>query len=71
VTANHAAKNSNAGCSAASQCLGRRSVLGDAYVERSLASAGDFNWPMQKLATEFCWDESGIGPDPTGEAAAC
>jgi 4-carboxymuconolactone decarboxylase len=35
----------------------RRSVLGDAYVERSLAAADEFNWPMQKLATEFCWDE--------------
>lgn len=35
----------------------RRAVLGDSYVERSLASADDFNWPMQKLATEFCWDE--------------
>ena len=35
----------------------RRSVLGDAYVERSLAAADDFNWSMQKLATEFCWDE--------------
>ena len=35
----------------------RRSVLGDAHVERSLASADDFNWSMQKLATEFCWDE--------------
>jgi 4-carboxymuconolactone decarboxylase len=35
----------------------RRSVLGDAYVERSLASADAFNWPMQKLATELCWDD--------------
>jgi 4-carboxymuconolactone decarboxylase len=35
----------------------RRSVLGDDYVDRSLASADEFNWPMQKLATELCWDE--------------
>lgn len=35
----------------------RRSVLGDAYVDRSLASADRFSWPMQKLATEYCWDE--------------
>ncbi len=35
----------------------RRRVLGDAYVDRSLNAADDFNWPMQKLATEFCWDE--------------
>jgi 4-carboxymuconolactone decarboxylase len=35
----------------------RRSVLGDAYVDRSLSSADDFNWSMQQLATEFCWDE--------------
>ena len=41
----------------------RRSVLGDAYVERSLESADDFNWPMQKLATEYCWDEIWNRPD--------
>jgi 4-carboxymuconolactone decarboxylase len=35
----------------------RRTVLGDAYVERSLEAADDFNWPVQKLATEYCWDE--------------
>lgn len=35
----------------------RREVLGAEYVERSLARADDFNWPLQKLATEFCWDE--------------
>lgn len=35
----------------------RRGVLGDAYVDRSLSSADDFSWPMQQLATEFCWDE--------------
>jgi len=35
----------------------RREVLGDEYVERSLSAADDFTWPMQKLATEYCWDE--------------
>lgn len=35
----------------------RRSVLGDDYVERSLAQADDFNWPAQQLTTEFVWDE--------------
>ena len=35
----------------------RRSVLGDPYVDRSLAAAGEFDWPIQKLATEYCWDE--------------
>jgi 4-carboxymuconolactone decarboxylase len=35
----------------------RRAVLGDAYVDRSLNSAGAFDWPIQKLATEYCWDE--------------
>jgi 4-carboxymuconolactone decarboxylase len=35
----------------------RRSVLGDAYVDRSLTTANEFNWSMQKLATEYCWDE--------------
>jgi 4-carboxymuconolactone decarboxylase len=35
----------------------RRSVLGDAYVDQSLKAATDFDWPIQKLATEYCWDE--------------
>jgi 4-carboxymuconolactone decarboxylase len=35
----------------------RRQVLGEEYVGRSLASADDFGWPMQKLVTEYCWDE--------------
>ena len=34
----------------------RRTVLGDEYVDRSLAAADDFNWPMQVFATEVCWD---------------
>jgi len=34
----------------------RRAVLGEAYVDRALADAGDFDWPMQQLTTEYCWD---------------
>jgi 4-carboxymuconolactone decarboxylase len=33
----------------------RREVLGDAYVDRSLAAATDFNWPAQVMATEKAW----------------
>lgn len=33
----------------------RRRVLGDAYVQRSLDSATEFNRPMQELVTEYCW----------------
>jgi 4-carboxymuconolactone decarboxylase len=36
----------------------RREVLGDSYVERSLDNATEFNWPMQELATEWCWDST-------------
>jgi 4-carboxymuconolactone decarboxylase len=35
----------------------RKSVLGAEYVEKSIASADDFNLPMQELATEYCWGE--------------
>jgi len=33
----------------------RKAVLGNEYVERSLAAADDFSRPMQELATEYCW----------------
>lgn len=33
----------------------RKAVLGKEYVEKSLASADDFNMPMQRLTTEYCW----------------
>jgi 4-carboxymuconolactone decarboxylase len=33
----------------------RKAVLGNDYVEKSLAAADDFSRPMQELATEFCW----------------
>jgi 4-carboxymuconolactone decarboxylase len=35
----------------------RKEVLGEEYVERSVASADEFTWPMQQLVTEYCWDE--------------
>ena len=34
----------------------RREVLGDAYVDKALDGADDFNWPMQQFTTEYCWD---------------
>jgi len=33
----------------------RRAVLGDAYVDRSLASVDDFTRDLQELVTEYCW----------------
>jgi len=35
----------------------RRSVLGDAYVDRALANANAFNQPLQELVTQYCWGE--------------
>lgn len=36
----------------------RTEVLGEAYVEKSLASADDFNRDFQRLITEYCWGGS-------------
>jgi 4-carboxymuconolactone decarboxylase len=33
----------------------RKSVLGAEFVEKAIASADDFNRPMQELTTEYCW----------------
>jgi 4-carboxymuconolactone decarboxylase len=33
----------------------RKSVLGKEFVEKSIASADDFNRPLQELVTEYCW----------------
>ena len=33
----------------------RKSVLGAEYVDQALASADDFNRPLQELTTEYCW----------------
>jgi 4-carboxymuconolactone decarboxylase len=35
----------------------RKAVLGAEYVDASIASADDFNMPMQELVTEYCWNE--------------
>ncbi len=35
----------------------RRAVLGNDHVDASIANADAFTWPMQKLVTEYCWDE--------------
>jgi 4-carboxymuconolactone decarboxylase len=33
----------------------RRKVLGDAHVDRSLASSSEFTRDIQELVTEYCW----------------
>jgi 4-carboxymuconolactone decarboxylase len=33
----------------------RKSVLGAEFVEKAIASADDFNQPLQRLVTEYCW----------------
>lgn len=33
----------------------RRHVLGAEHVDRSLQTASDFSFPMQRLVTEYCW----------------
>jgi len=33
----------------------RKEVLGEAYVEASLAKADDFNRDFQHIVTEYCW----------------
>ncbi|MEI4261589.1 carboxymuconolactone decarboxylase family protein [Roseovarius sp. D0-M9] len=35
----------------------RRDVLGDEYVSASVDKATEYNFPMQQLVTEYCWDE--------------
>jgi 4-carboxymuconolactone decarboxylase len=33
----------------------RKDVLGKEFVEKSIATADEFNMPMQELVTEYCW----------------
>jgi 4-carboxymuconolactone decarboxylase len=33
----------------------RKSVLGAEFVEKAIAAADDFNMPLQRLVTEYCW----------------
>lgn len=35
----------------------RKKVLGEEYVNESLARATDFSRPMQEFVTEYCWGE--------------
>jgi 4-carboxymuconolactone decarboxylase len=35
----------------------RRQVVGEAYVNASLAAADEFSMPIQELATKYCWGE--------------
>lgn len=35
----------------------RREVLGAAYVDRNMATADEFNMPMQELSTRYCWGD--------------
>ena len=35
----------------------RREVLGKEYVDKAIATATEFNRPMQELVTEYCWGE--------------
>jgi 4-carboxymuconolactone decarboxylase len=41
----------------------RKEVLGEVHVDKSWANADDFNRPMQKLVTEYCWGD--VWGDPT------
>lgn len=36
----------------------RREVLGDAYVDKSMSGADDFNRGFQEFVTEYCWGGS-------------
>lgn len=40
----------------------RREVLGAEYVDRSMAQAGDFMAPFQRMATEWCWGAAWTRP---------
>src|SRR5918996_4450956 len=33
----------------------RKAVLGTEFVEKSISSADEFNMPLQRLVTEYCW----------------
>lgn len=35
----------------------RRDVLGAEFVDNALATADDFNRPLQELVTQYCWGE--------------
>lgn len=35
----------------------RREVLGAEFVDKAIASADDFNRPLQEIVTQYCWGE--------------
>ena len=35
----------------------RREVLGAEFVDNAIASADDFNRPLQEIVTQYCWGE--------------
>lgn len=35
----------------------RRSVLGDAHVDKAMASAHPYSLPMQEMITKYCWGD--------------
>jgi 4-carboxymuconolactone decarboxylase len=35
----------------------RRDVLGKEFVDQAIASADDFNRPLQEIVTQYCWGE--------------
>src|SRR5271155_5820505 len=35
----------------------RKAVLGADFVEKAIASADDFNRPLQEVVTQYCWGE--------------
>jgi 4-carboxymuconolactone decarboxylase len=35
----------------------RRSTLGADFVDKAIASADDFNRPLQEIVTQYCWGE--------------
>jgi 4-carboxymuconolactone decarboxylase len=35
----------------------RRSTLGAEFVDKAIATADDFNRPLQELVTQYCWGE--------------
>ena len=48
----------------------RRRVLGDAWVDRSVANRSDFNGEIQELITSHVWGESGRARRSTSRRAA-
>lgn len=41
----------------------RRTVLGDAYVDRALDNADDFSRPFQDVLNEYCWGQCWTNDD--------